>query len=154
LTASVAASPPVVVVRNDEGVQVHDRGADRVPVFLFDGDCGFCTRSVHLIEKWIPTRAEIVPWQHVDLAGLGVSRMQAEHEVVWIAPDARVDGGAQAIARLLLDAGRGWVALGVAIRIPPFRWLAQLAYRLIAINRYRLPGGTPACALPPRKAAE
>ncbi|MEQ7126903.1 DUF393 domain-containing protein [Actinopolymorpha sp. B11F2] len=130
-----------------------DRGADPLPTFLFDGDCGFCTRSAQLIKRWIPTCADVVPWQRVDLAALGVTRTQAEHEVVWIGPDGRIDGGAQAIAGLLLDAGGMWLVPGAVIRIPPFRWLAQLVYRVIAVNRYRLPGGTPACALPPRDGA-
>ena len=32
---------------------------------------------------------------------------------------------------------------------PPLRWLAPYLYRLIARNRHRLPGGTPACAIRP-----
>ncbi|MGH3490318.1 MAG: thiol-disulfide oxidoreductase DCC family protein [Actinopolymorphaceae bacterium] len=131
-----------------------DQGSEGGPVFLFDGDCGFCTRCARLIERWIPSTADVTPWQRVDLAGLGVLRTRAEREVVWVAPDGRIDGGAQAIARLLLDAGGVWVVPGAVLRIPPFRWLAHLVYRVIAANRYRLPGGTPACALPARKPAE
>jgi len=32
--------------------------------------------------------------------------------------------------------------------VPPISWLAALAYHVISVNRYRLPGGTPACAVP------
>jgi hypothetical protein len=31
--------------------------------------------------------------------------------------------------------------------LPPFSWGAAVAYRVIAANRYRLPGGSPACAV-------
>jgi len=33
------------------------------------------------------------------------------------------------------------------IMLPGISWLAAKAYRLVANNRYRLPGGTPACAV-------
>jgi len=118
------------------------------PVLLYDGDCGFCTRSVQFIERRVPTSAEIVAYQFADLPALGVSEEQASYEVVWIAGDARTYGGAQAVAMLLIDAGGAWKALGAIGRVPPFRWVAHGLYRLVANNRYRLPGGTPACALP------
>jgi predicted DCC family thiol-disulfide oxidoreductase YuxK len=31
--------------------------------------------------------------------------------------------------------------------LPPFSWLAEGVYRVVAANRQRLPGGTPACRL-------
>ena len=119
------------------------------PVLLFDGDCAFCTRTAELIERWIKTSATVVPWQFADIAALGVARSRAEREVVWVDPAGRTAGGAQAVARLLLDAGRGWAVLGALLRVPPFRWVARLVYVVVAANRHRLPGGTPACALPP-----
>lgn len=117
------------------------------PVLVFDGDCGFCTRSVELLDALLPTTAEIVPWQHTDLERLGTSQARTRHEVVWVAPDGHTWGGAQAVARLLIDAGSGWALLGHALRLPPQRWVAWLTYRLVARYRHRLPGGTPRCAL-------
>lgn len=119
------------------------------PVLVYDGDCGFCTTSVRFVERRIPTSAEIVAFQFADLAALGTDVEQASHEVVWVSRDGRTYGGAQGIARLLVDAGGVWRPLGMIAMIPPFRWLAHGAYRLVADNRDRLPGGTPACALPP-----
>jgi predicted DCC family thiol-disulfide oxidoreductase YuxK len=118
------------------------------PVLLFDGDCAFCTRTADMIKEHIPTSGTVEPWQFVDLAALGTTREQAEHEVVWVGRDGRVRGGAQAVAALLIDAGTWWAVLGWTLRIPPIRWVAHLGYRLVAANRHRLPGGTPACALP------
>ena len=68
---------------------------------------------------------------------------------MWIGRDGRVDGGAQAVASLLLETGRGWAVVGTLLRLPPIRWLAVLAYVVISRNRHRLPGGTPACRLHP-----
>ena len=125
-------------------------GADR-PVFLYDGDCAFCTSCARFIERHIPTSAEVTPWQFADLDALGVSQVDAEASVQWIEP--RFGGplraaGPAAIARLLVDAGSCWRPLGWLLELRPIRWIAGPAYRLIARNRHRLPGGTAACQLP------
>jgi predicted DCC family thiol-disulfide oxidoreductase YuxK len=127
------------------------------PVLLYDGDCAFCSSSVRYAERWFETsRWETVPFQFADLGALAeftggqVTGLRAEHEVLWITPDRRVYGGAQAVARLLLRTRRPlWSALGGLMTLPPFAQAAAVGYRLVAANRQRLPGGTPACALPP-----
>ena len=119
------------------------------PVMLFDGDCAFCTSTARWLQRVIPTDVEMLPWQFADLDGLGISAERAQREVVWVGVDGATAGGAQALARYLAGAGGGWPALGLMFRMPPIRWLAAGAYRLIANNRHRLPGGTPACALRP-----
>lgn len=117
------------------------------PILLYDGDCGFCTTSARFIERRIPTKAEIAPYQFTDLEALGTTESRASGEVLW-AEDGRIRGGAQAIASLLIDAGGLWRPLGLLLRVPPIRWLAAGVYHLVTVNRHRLPGGTPACALP------
>ena len=46
-------------------------------VLIFDGDCGFCSSSIRFIQRRIPTRAAMVPWQRAPLASYGVTREQA-----------------------------------------------------------------------------
>jgi len=120
----------------------------RDPMLVYDGDCTFCTFCVRFIEKRLPTPADLVTWQGTDLAAYGVTVQRAQYELLWIAPDGHVDGGAQAVAGLLLDSGGGWRLVGAALRVVPLRWLAHLVYRFVANNRSRLPGGTPACSVP------
>lgn len=120
-------------------------------MFLYDGDCAFCTSCARFIERHIPTSAAVTPWQFADLEALDVSRADAEAAVQWI--HARPGGvvraaGTAAIARLLMDAGSYWRRLGRLLDLRPARWIAGPAYRLIARNRHRLPGGTAACRLP------
>ena len=115
-------------------------------LLIFDGDCGFCSRCARFAARRLPSAAEVKPWQRVDLAAYGVSPEQAAHEVVWVGTDGRIDGGAQAIARLLLDCGGAWKLPGLLLRVPPFRWVGHGLYRLVANNRYRLPGGSAACS--------
>ncbi|MFG2678170.1 thiol-disulfide oxidoreductase DCC family protein [Streptomyces sp. NPDC048392] len=118
------------------------------PVLVYDGDCRFCTTSVTLLERLLRPDCSITPWQFADLASLGATQRQAEYEALWITPDGAVYGGAQAVARLLLRAGKGWAVFGALLTLPPFRWVAHGVYRIVANNRDRLPGGTATCALP------
>ncbi|HEY9473830.1 MAG TPA: DUF393 domain-containing protein [Mycobacteriales bacterium] len=116
---------------------------------VYDGDCGFCTTCVRFVERRLPTGTRMVAWQHADLDALGVTRAAAGKAVQWVAPDGTVSAGAGAVGRLLVDSGWPWRALGQLVLTPPLSWLAAVAYRLVANNRHRLPGGTAACALPP-----
>ncbi|MEU1077054.1 MULTISPECIES: DUF393 domain-containing protein [unclassified Streptomyces] len=118
------------------------------PVLVFDGDCGFCSTSVRFAERRLQPRCETIPWQFADLQALGVASTRAEHEVLWVTPLGVVYGGAQAVAKALMSAGGGWSLAGALLMLPPMRWAAHSAYRLVANNRHRMPGGTAACALP------
>jgi len=116
------------------------------PVLLYDGDCAFCTRCAHALERIGPD-AEIVAWQLTDLAELGISEGQAADAVQWAQTDGTVRSGHEAIAAVLSTAGPLWKIVGRTILLPGISWAAAKAYRLVADNRYRLPGGTPACAV-------
>lgn len=121
-------------------------------MLVFDGDCGFCTTSVGVARRLVRPRCDVVAWQHADLASLGVTAERARHEALWVTPTGRVYGGAQAVAKMLLSAGGVWSVPGAVLTLPPMRWVAHGVYRLVADNRGRLPGGTPACAVPAAKA--
>ncbi|MEU1507741.1 DUF393 domain-containing protein [Kitasatospora sp. NPDC005748] len=133
------------------------------PVLVFDGDCAFCTTCAGWAERYLrQTLAsggwEAEPFQFADLAGLDalaggrgeVSWERAGREVLWVTPAGRVYGGAQAVARLLMRSGGVWAYLGGVLALAPVRPLADVLYRWVAKNRHRMPGGTPACALPRR----
>jgi predicted DCC family thiol-disulfide oxidoreductase YuxK len=118
------------------------------PTFLYDGDCAFCSSCARFIERRVPTAAAVLPWQHADLAALGVTEQQAEAAVRWVARDGAVAAGPVAIARLLVDAGSFWRPLGALLALRPVAALAWPVYRWVARNRHRMPGGTAACSLP------
>ncbi|MFI6449009.1 thiol-disulfide oxidoreductase DCC family protein [Kitasatospora sp. NPDC050543] len=134
------------------------------PVLVFDGDCAFCTTCANAAERYLrQTLAsggwDAVPFQFADLAELDalaggrgeVSWERAEREVLWVTPAGRVYGGARAVARLLMRSGGVWAYLGGLLALAPVRPVADLVYRWVAKNRHRMPGGTPACALPARR---
>jgi len=114
------------------------------PVLVYDGDCAFCTTCVRVLER-IGPNAEIVAWQLTDLAALGLSEEQAAVAVQWVSADGTVRSGHEAIAATLKSAGGPWKIAGRVILLPGISTLAAKSYRLIAANRHRLPGGTPAC---------
>ena len=115
------------------------------PVLLYDGDCAFCTSCARVLERIGPD-AEILAWQNTELAKLGITEEQATAAVQWIQSDGTVRSGHEAIAAILNTAGRIWKITGRMILLPGISWMAAKIYRLVADNRYRLPGGTPACA--------
>ncbi|MEV0247401.1 DUF393 domain-containing protein [Nocardia sp. NPDC050712] len=118
---------------------------------IFDGDCAFCTSSVDFIRARIRPDIDFSPWQRLDLAALGLTEQQAQTAVQWIdGTDGRASG-ARAFALLLRRASLPWRAVGTIMLVPPINWLAAALYRLVADHRHRLPGGTPACALPTPK---
>jgi predicted DCC family thiol-disulfide oxidoreductase YuxK len=122
------------------------------PVLVYDGDCAFCTWCVHVVERIGPD-AEIVAWQLTDLAELGMTEEQAADAVQWVQIDGTVRSGHEAIAAMLNTAGPIWKIIGRMALLPGISWMAAKAYRLVADNRYRLPGGTPACAGSPARPA-
>lgn len=118
------------------------------PVLIYDGDCGFCTRSVRLAVR-LPVSMSVRPWQEADLAALRTTEDRARHEVLWIDRAGRVFGGAEAVAQLLKSCRIPWPVFGWIMSAPLLRTIAARAYRWVADNRSRLPGTTPACRLPP-----
>ncbi|MCB1055501.1 MAG: DUF393 domain-containing protein [Acidobacteria bacterium] len=120
---------------------------------VFDGDCGFCTRTVlWLGERWArPVRS--VPWQSADLAALGLTEEQTRRAAWWVgAADEtprRRGGGHRAVAYALGACRPPWPVLGWILRAPPpLSWIFAAGYRLVARFRGYLPGATPACRLP------
>jgi predicted DCC family thiol-disulfide oxidoreductase YuxK len=121
---------------------------------VFDGDCAFCSRCAAVARRILPPDCQVVPWQHFDLASAGITAERAQTEVLWVASDSEVSGGAVAVARALRAAGGPWTVVGILLSLPPVRWVAPPIYRFVAANRYRLPGGTAACRVPQGDAPE
>jgi len=118
------------------------------PTLIFDGDCGFCTTSANWAVKHSRTPIVAHPWQFTDVTAYGLLEPQAA-EKVWMVVDGERFGGSDAIAKWLILQKRWYATIaGNIMLIPPFCALFGLAYRVVAKNRHRLPGGTPACKLP------
>lgn len=119
---------------------------DGRPLLVYDGDCGFCTASARLAERWLHL-ADVEPWQFLDLASLGLTAEQCGAAVQWVDGSGRVASGERAVIAALRHAGGAWGVVGRVLAVPGIRLLASAGYRLVARHRHRLPGGTPACTL-------
>jgi predicted DCC family thiol-disulfide oxidoreductase YuxK len=103
---------------------------------IFDGDCGICNRYAKRIRE-LDVRREliIVPYQAApDPPATDAVRGACEHAVHVVLPTGQV-----------LRAGRAWLHLrarlqgGLLVRvlaIPPFSWLLEVGYWLVARNRH------------------
>jgi predicted DCC family thiol-disulfide oxidoreductase YuxK len=129
-------------------------GVKATTVFVFDGDCAFCSACAAFIERRIPTPARVVAWQHTDLTPLGLTRADCDAAVQWVSLDGegRIGvgplAGPAAIAALLRSSTWAWRVAGLVLGWRPVTALAGPVYRWVSRNRHRLPGGTPACSLP------
>lgn len=123
------------------------------PTLVFDGDCGFCTMVVNLVRSWVRPNAAIVDWQRTDLESLGVTEDECIQAIQWVEPDGSHLSGGRAAAATLKAAPQPWPIVGTVMDLPGISRGIDVAYKLIAANRYRLPGSTPACKIPLQQVA-
>ena len=98
------------------GVRADIRRAERF-VFLYDGDCSFCTTCANFIERRIPTNARVQAWQHADLAALGVTQAACEAMKGKVAKSfataSRENFGGPHLAWKAQEMGRPWAGFYV-----------------------------------------
>lgn len=126
----------------DPEVNLGDRG-----LLLFDGDCGFCTWSVGWAQRWVRPKARFQPWQRADIDAFGITADACTEAVQFVHPDGHVDSGGRAVCALLRSGRAPWPLMSRCGSAPGVRTLVDVAYRLVARHRHRLPGATPACAV-------
>lgn len=117
------------------------------PRLLFDGDCGFCTKSVNWLGKRHMLGCRVTPWQAVGEHELPVSVDRLVTEVVLEQADGTVLGGADALAAAVRASPSPWRPVGALVSLPGIRQLARAVYRVIARNRYRMPGASSSCKI-------
>ena len=115
-------------------------------LFIFDGDCAFCSSAARVFRKMIKDQVPIRPYQKLDLASLGLSE-ELTSKAVYYVRDGKYFVAAGAIAQLFIDSKTLWSVAGYLLRVPGINHLAERVYYWIAKNRHRLPGGTPECSM-------
>jgi predicted DCC family thiol-disulfide oxidoreductase YuxK len=119
---------------------------------IFDGACGFCSRSV----RWILSRDRAgrivaVPSQQSGvLEQFGLTRAEANQAAWAVSAQGERFRGAAAINRALAETGSPLSVLARLYRFRPLAWLENFGYRGIANHRHQLSRlwGEAACAVP------
>jgi predicted DCC family thiol-disulfide oxidoreductase YuxK len=110
----------------------------RVPVVLFDGDCGFCTAQARRLAA--PRKVSLRSFREeaVLAAFPGLSLEECVREMKLVDRDGRIYGGAEAIARTLGLSRRFLGRVALLYYVPGLRWVADRIYAWVARNRFRL----------------
>jgi predicted DCC family thiol-disulfide oxidoreductase YuxK len=116
-------------------------------VLVYDGDCGFCTRSAMWAAKRLPLPATVQPSQVIDLDALGLTDDDVACAAWWVDANGRRWGGHQAVGKALVATGSWRALLGHAVLARPLSWLAEPVYGWVARNRSRMPSGSPRCGI-------
>ncbi|NHN55569.1 DUF393 domain-containing protein [Calidifontibacter sp. DB0510] len=118
-------------------------------VLIFDGDCGFCTRTARFADRFVSAgRYQVAAWQELDLPAFGLTPQECTEAAQFVDDQGRVSAGHRAIAAGLTHGRAVWRPLGHLIVTPGIEALSARAYAWVAAHRYQLPGGTPQCAMP------
>lgn len=118
-------------------------------LLIFDGDCGFCTTTANWIVEHSSVAVAAKPYQWTNLEPLGLTLDEAEAKVqlVW---DDLIYSGHKCFGKLLMIQRNPLIRLvGRVVNSKALDGISARAYDWVAKNRHRLPGGTPACKMPP-----
>jgi predicted DCC family thiol-disulfide oxidoreductase YuxK len=134
-------------------IEAPQNDTDRDFLLVFDGDCAFCSTWVERLESALPRFPRTVPSQWADLDALGLTGDDVARYAWFVTPTHQYAGHLAFSAILRMQPSFALRLAGNLLATPPFSWAATVGYRLIAENRHRLPGGTPACRMPRPDAA-
>jgi predicted DCC family thiol-disulfide oxidoreductase YuxK len=115
-------------------------------LLIYDGECGFCLRSVRLLERLARRPFDKCPARELPTALPDEAARTVSEQMLWIEPDGSVWGGSQALLRVLR--ATGWLAVTNALGNPVLRPVTHAVYRMVARLRHRLAPGV--CELPPQ----
>ena len=104
-------------------------------LLLWDGDCGFCRRSAALVCREDAAGVfETSPYQQAPTPPMTPELFSAcSRSVHVITSDGRVLRAGRACLFILHELGHPTLAR--ALLIPPFIWMIELGYRIVAANR-------------------
>lgn len=111
-----------------------DPAADR-PLFVYDGDCGFCRRWVRRWETLTAGRVRFAAAQEVGERLPQIPPDQLLKTAWFVEPDGATSSGAAAVFAALRHApGRTWLD-GCYRRVPGFAPITEAGYRFVAAHR-------------------
>ena len=114
---------------------------------IYDGDCGFCTKSANFGKKRTKKNVEYVTSQSIeDLTIYGLTQDDVSKRVYWV-DEKRVVGGSRAVIRAMRQMKLPYQILGMILSVPGLWCLMEPIYNYVAKNRHKLPGSSDSCEI-------
>ena len=111
---------------------------------LYDAQCGFCQRSIHLWQKTVERHG--FPVKSLQAAqSEGLLQLPQENvldDIRVLTPAGKIVSGADAYLHIARQIWWTWPFYAI-FSLPGFHWLLRRTYRWINQNRYRLSSGCP-----------
>ena len=131
----------------NEAVWTRGTSVDR-GLLIYDGDCGFCSRTAAWIRRRLPRGYQVQASQRIEnLDSFKLNRRQVHEAAYWIDPDGRHHRAHLAIVRALESSGGLMGSVARLGRVWPFEPLVAWLYDVIARNRHRFPGAADHCRI-------
>ena len=111
-----------------------------LPLFLFDGECGFCRKWTAWMQARLPeSTMSFVPYQSVDLARFRLKPNDVRTASYFIDERGQPYRGNRSFSQSMLRAHGSWRLVGVVAELPVIRCVLVPVYRAVVWNRHRLP---------------
>jgi predicted DCC family thiol-disulfide oxidoreductase YuxK len=110
----------------------------RLPLLIYDGDCGFCIYWVRYWQRFTGDRVAYAPYQEVAAQFPEIPVAAFQRAVQYVAPDGRIASGAEAALLTLSHVdGKGfWLTL--YRHVPGFAAISERMYAFVASHRAAL----------------
>lgn len=108
------------------------------PLFVYDGQCGFCRYWIGRWQDKTQDRVEYTTYQDIETGSLGVSNEAFACEAYLFETDGGVYRGAEAVLRTLKYSSAGHGAIWCYTKVPGFAPIARAGYRFVASHRQGL----------------
>ena len=119
---------------------------------LYDGDCGFCTKSALFAKSRLAKDLDIITWQSVDdLKKYDLSVNDVTKRAYFIDDENKAIGGSKAIFSVGKLMKNPWRLIAKFLSLPIFSWITETVYKLVAKNRHHMPGSTQSCRIEDHK---
>jgi predicted DCC family thiol-disulfide oxidoreductase YuxK len=117
------------------------------PMLVYDGECGFCSRSIQFILRHERNRELLFVTRQSEL-GIRLRRqygLESMESMLWI-EDGNVLTESNAVLRIASYVG-GWCRIAAIASLIPLKF-RNWAYRLVARNRHRFARNSGQCLVP------
>ncbi len=141
--------PAALTATTDAAAIVDQREVEAVRrILFFDGVCGLCSLSVDFVLKRDPGgEFQFAPLQGETAQALLTSKDTSDLNTMVLWVGGRTYRKSAAAVRVLWHLGPIWQFVGTALWLVPLP-IRNLAYSLVARNRYRLFGKKETCRIP------